>query len=284
LLFPDRDQDVHRDRNPDLGFDGILVGSVESLDAKMLLDPLEEQLHMPARLVELSDRHSGEQEIVGEEGQAFLLSGVEIPHPAQFVRVELGSQWPGQQDGLVATQARAFVDQMLIESAELKILLGSNHEESQTLHQAVKPSEIEIAAIHDVERTRFGNQNIEDADIVHFAVGNVNERGNVAAHIQQRVEFDGAFVAAEVSPRKQRQAQVDGGGIERVDRLVQFQSELVLTIQFPCPGDQHMSEVGKDSPVAGFVGVGQGAARHRSANAHVVELARDGSQTGFDIP
>src|SRR4030095_3516512 len=173
---------------------------------------------------------------------------------------------------------------MRIDSAELKILLGSNDKESQALHQDVEPGEVEIATIHDVERSGLGNQDVEDVHIVHLAVGNMNERRNAAAHIQERVQFDGAFGAAKVSPGKQRQAQVDGGGIERIDRLFQFHSELVLTIQLPRLGDQHLSEVGKDAPVAGFAGVGPGAARHVSAKPHMVELARHGSQTGFDVP
>ena len=32
----DRDQHVHRDRDPELGLDGVLGGAVEALDAKIL--------------------------------------------------------------------------------------------------------------------------------------------------------------------------------------------------------------------------------------------------------
>jgi hypothetical protein len=43
-FFDDGDQQVDRDGDPELGFDGVFAGSIEGLDAQVLLDPLEEQL------------------------------------------------------------------------------------------------------------------------------------------------------------------------------------------------------------------------------------------------
>jgi len=48
-------------------------------------------------------------------------------------------------------------------------------------------------------------------------------------------------------------------------------------------GDEDLGEVGEDSPVARFVGMGQIVARDVAANAHVVEPVFHGSQTGYDI-
>ena len=44
-----------------------------------------------------------------------------------------------------------------------------------------------------------------------------------------------------------------------------------------------LGEVGVDSPVSSFVGVGQRRAPDRGANAHVVELGRLRRKTGFDV-
>ena len=43
LFFDDGDEQVDGDGDPDLSFDGVLAGPVESLDAQMLLDPFEQQ-------------------------------------------------------------------------------------------------------------------------------------------------------------------------------------------------------------------------------------------------
>ena len=54
LLFDDRHEQVDADGNPDLRLHSILACSVESLDAQVLLDPLEEDLNVPSTLVQLS--------------------------------------------------------------------------------------------------------------------------------------------------------------------------------------------------------------------------------------
>ena len=51
-FFRDGDQGIGGHRGPDLDFDGIGRGSKETLDAQMLLDPFEEQLNLPALMVD----------------------------------------------------------------------------------------------------------------------------------------------------------------------------------------------------------------------------------------
>lgn len=47
--------------------------------------------------------------------------------------------------------------------------------------------------------------------------------------------------------------------------------------------DQVLGEIGVDAPVAPLVGVRQGGARHRVAEAHVIELGAEGAQAGLDV-
>src|SRR3989304_3811528 len=89
---------------------------------------------------------------------------------------------------------------------------------------AVQTGEIDIASIHDVEGAGFQRQVVERFDIVHFAAGNVDETRDVAAQINQRMQFDGRLAPAKVCPRKQGQAQIDGAGVEGVNRLSQIDS------------------------------------------------------------
>src|SRR3990172_1633483 len=68
-LLDDGYQDVYRDGDPHLRFHGVLRGSEERLDPKMLLDPPEEELDLPALLVKQGDALRGKGKIVGEEDQ-----------------------------------------------------------------------------------------------------------------------------------------------------------------------------------------------------------------------
>ena len=56
LFFDNGYQHVNRNCNPDLGLDGILGGSIKRFDTKVLLDPFEEDLDLPATLKQLGYR------------------------------------------------------------------------------------------------------------------------------------------------------------------------------------------------------------------------------------
>ena len=73
MFFDDGNEHVHTDGDSDLRFHRILVRAEKRLDAQMLLDPFEEQLHLPTAFVELGDGQSRKLEIVGEEPEAFVV-------------------------------------------------------------------------------------------------------------------------------------------------------------------------------------------------------------------
>ena len=129
----------------------------------------------------------------------------------------------------------------------------------------------------------FERELVEHGDVVGFALRNVDETGNVAAEIEERMKFDGGLAAAKVGPGKERQAQVDGGGVERVDGVVQSDAERLVGIQRPGLGDEDVSEVVIDAPVVDAVGVGQRAPRNGTAEAGVIALASGRVQAGDDV-
>lgn len=58
-----------------------------------------------------------------------------------------------QDDGLIADEARFFVDRLRVDAAHLGIGLRPCDEEGCSDGKAVEAEEIHIAAVHDVERT-----------------------------------------------------------------------------------------------------------------------------------
>src|ERR1051326_2453900 len=57
--------------------------------------------------------------------------------------------------------------------------------------------------------------------VVQPAVGDLNEARDAAAQIEQGVHLHFRLGRTKVRPRKQRQAQIDGGRVESVDRGVE---------------------------------------------------------------
>ena len=118
---------------------------------------------------------------------------------------------------------------------------------------------------------------------MHLAVADVNESGDVAAQVQQRMHLDGGLGATKVRPRKDAQAEVDGGGIERVSCLIQFHREAVVGAELAGGLDETHGEIREDAAVAGFVGIGHCAARNAASDAKMIELGLMSAQTGFDV-
>ena len=64
------------------------------------------------------------------------------------------------------------------------------------------------------------------------AMSNDDYSRNVAAQVEQGMKLHGTFALAKLGPGKQRKAQIYGGGIEGVYRLLQRQAEVVVAVKF----------------------------------------------------
>ena len=266
-----------------MGFDGVLGGTEEDFDTKMLLDPFEKQLDLPPAAIKLGDRECWQGEIVGEEDQPLAGCGVfESDATQRGVEVLTGVE-AGEHDGLIANQARASIDRMRITTLGFEVGFGAGHKEAFRLVQPIKSFEIDVSSVHDVESAGLGQQQIQNVDVVQFAIADVEKGRNVATQVQERVQFDGRLGRTKRSPRKYRQAQVDGAGIQSIDRVFEVDTKRLCGIKTTGDGNERLGKVRVDAPVAILVGIGQSTARNPALDAHVVELARLCAQAGFDV-
>ena len=165
----------------------------------------------------------------------------------------------------------------------LPIGFGADDEEGLSLMQRVEPGEIDIAPIHHIKAAGLENHLVEDIHVVQLAIRDMHERRDIAPQVEQRVQLDRRLLLAESRPREQCQAQIDGGGVQCIRRLLQLHPKPVLGIESAGDVDERIREILIDAPVAAFVGVGQRAAGDPAANAQVVELVRLRTQAGLDV-
>ena len=178
---------------------------------------------------------------------------------SQMLRVILVGLRGGQFNGLIATQSHGLVYGARVDATKEQIGFSPDDKKRLRLMQGEPASEVGEAAIHDVKAASFGYQDVEYIDLVHLAIGDVDEGGNVAAQVEQRMHFDGSLGGAEARPRKDAQAQVDGRGIECVGRLLQFHRKAVVGVKLSGDLNKAYREILVDVPVALFVGIGQRA-------------------------
>src|SRR5665213_142024 len=282
-LANDGDEHVDRHRDPYLRLDRVLGGAEETLNAQVLLDPAKKQFYLPTAFVECADSERGQGEVVGEEDQRLGGFGILEANATQPLGVALMRVEHRQLDQLIADQPSGAIHGPRDQASELGIGLRPRDEEAAGLMHCVKALEVQIPAVHHVEGARLGHQQIEDVDIVELAVADMDEGGNSATQIEQRVQFHRRLGLAKRCPRKQRQTKVDGGRVQRVNRLAQFDAEWFLGIQAPGGANQSLGELEVDLPVASFVGVGKRTATDIATNTQVIQLGRLRAQAGFDV-
>jgi hypothetical protein len=94
-----------------------------------------------------------------------------------------------------------------------------------------------------IELTSFGKELIQNVHVMHFAVGNADKRGDISVQIQQRMHLHRRLLP-KLGPRKEREAKIDGGGVQSIQTLVQIDIDRIARIQRACDSDQDLRKVG----------------------------------------
>src|ERR1700719_2411409 len=75
-LPDDGDEDIDGDRDPNLRLHRIFRRAVELLDAQVLVDPLDEPLHLPSVFVEGGNGQGWKSEMIAQKHQCLARYGI----------------------------------------------------------------------------------------------------------------------------------------------------------------------------------------------------------------
>ena len=142
------------DRDPDLRHHRVPAGAKETLDLEILLDPLEEQLHLPSLPVDIGNGASGKMRDIGEKH--VVLSGfpVAIANPSEL-NGAVFSFGTGQFDRLVRSHSLCYEDGIAVHDPSLDPPLHPGDKEDIPLCELIEPGKIEVRSVynHDGERS-----------------------------------------------------------------------------------------------------------------------------------
>src|SRR4030095_12020293 len=193
---------------------GFGAGAAERLDAQVLLDPLEEQLDVPAAAIQVRDCVCRQYEVVGQKNQPLLPFWGEESDDAPTLGVSLHRVEPLQQDRLIALNAGLFVDLVGDQAPEAEVLSCSYNEKSAGQSPAMEPRKIQVSAVHDIEGPRLQHDVIEELKIAQLGRCDADNRGDVASQIQERMELHGMLIGLVGRPGKQAEAQIDSSRVQ----------------------------------------------------------------------
>ena len=255
-LFQDSHKQVDAKSHPDLDLDGIGRRAEEGLDPQVLLDPLEEQLDLPAQLEDVRHGLCRDREDVGQKHKTLFRFGLHVGYPSQGLWIGLPGAGARENDGLIGTDG--FLDRARGRTPAPQIALGPDDEEGRLPMDGVESPEVRVAAIQRHDGLFLQGNGIQEIDIVHTARCQADEGRNRSPQIQQGMQLDGSFGLAERRPGKERQAKVDRRGVQGIDRVFQFDVQLFAPVEGPGHGNEMIPEVLVDPIIPQLVGVRQG--------------------------
>ncbi len=97
------------------------------------------------------------------------------------------------------------------------------------------------------------------------------------------MQLDRRLGGTKARPRKQTQAKINRGGIQRVNGLLQLHAKGFAGVETAGAGDQSLRQIVIDAPVARAIGVGQRAMGDGGTKAQVIELVLPRAQADFDV-
>ena len=256
MLLRNDKQKVVANGYPYLRVDCILGGSVEGLDVKMLLDPLEEKFNLTAFAVQFCNgERVFNREVVGQE--AIDLPGLKvlIHNKSQRIRVLFDRVVAGKPDGLIRKNTGAFVDRPGLYNLVGHIVLGSCDKVGTLLMEVlVELLKCDISLVHQVERVLLNGYLVHHLGIVDLARREQNKSGNRASEIHQRMHLERPLAMMELRPGAKFQAQLDGTAVERIDHLFKTNPQLLVIVEILGLLDQNHRKVLIDTPILLLVG------------------------------
>jgi hypothetical protein len=250
----------------------------------MLLDPFEEQFHLPSLAVEVCNELGLECHVVGQEAESspFVVFGSDAP---DGVGIIFFCNIQRQNSNLIADDIGVLsVHWLRISALKFGIAFGPGHKECLGLMNLVKPCKIQVPAVHQIKGSSLDDELIQDVDFVGLPVCNVNETGYVSMQIQEGVHLHRSLGCAKRSPRINRQAKVYRRRVEGVNSRIQIDRQGVLSIKGSGDPNQVLRKVCVDLPRPICVCIGKSVSRYLSTSkSHVVKPGGLRSQIHFDI-
>lgn len=178
--------------------------------------------------------------------------------PSQPDWIEFLQSFGGEQNLLITTESDRLVDWVGDNPSPFYGRLQSRDEKGLCLLDGLQPCEVPVTSIDHVDPVRFDGDLGCRFDIVYLSIRDGQKCGDITPQIHHAVQFDGSLRFAEFRPRKQGQGQVNDGGIQCIDGVVDIDGQFGIGV-FPARTLQHgLGKLLVDSVVTPFVGISKG--------------------------
>ena len=236
--------------------DCIFRFSPETLDLEVLLDPFEEELHLPPIFIEQGNVLCAEVEVVRVVDEASMKPWRIIDNSSDNTGILLLILLLGEANGLVFEHVVCSIENTLaIDNLVSWLALLSDDKECPEYMDSVESDEVKIASVKHIARQRLVCEPVHRVDIMHLGIGNSVEYGYLSNDVNLSMDPDARLGASKLCPSEYGHAQVDGSGVDGIEPAVQFK----LLSDASSLGHSHhvKSELLKDAMLSESIGLRQ---------------------------
>ena len=224
VVLDDGNEAICDDGNVYLYPNGIFGFSPETFDLKMLLNPLEEQFHLPAIFVKQGDVLCTKEEVVRIVRKGAVQVGCVVDNPSDDARVLLLILLLREADALVFEHiVFAFKQTLAIDNLVCRLSLLPDNEEGTTDMNLIESGEVKVASVKHIAGQSLVCEPIHGVDIMDFCVGNPIEHRYLRGNVNLGVDPDARLCASELCPSEHGHTEVDSGGVDGVEPAMEFE-------------------------------------------------------------
>lgn len=224
VMLDDGNKTIGDDGDVYLDSDGILRLAPETLDLKMLLDPLEKQLHLPPIFIKEGNIFGLEHEVVRVVDEAAVQLRSIIDDSPECTGVLLLVLLLCEADALVSEHVVSTVQQVLtVDNLVCGLAFLPDDEESSVHMNLIETGQIKISPVEHIAGKSLVGEPIHSIDVMHLGIGDSVEHGDFGDDVNLRVDFDARLGASELCPLEHSHAQVDGRRVDCIEPAVQFE-------------------------------------------------------------
>lgn len=252
----------------------------------MLLDPFKEKLNLPTLPVEFGDGERIKLRIVGNEPVNDTGSIVFICYHSDGFGVMFSRFVSCKSDQFITDNTRLVISTIGAFNSILHVVFCPG-DKKRSLHvdEIEHPKEIQVAKINHINSCWLYIKLIEDFDIMHGSLRQVDKNRKIAPEIQQCVHLDTALVLPKGSPWAELQTKAYSAAVKSIDKIVNIKPEVIIAlIHRACNINKYPGKICIYAPITKFIGFCKGVSWNRMLNAAVIEFARDCFQAVFNIP
>ncbi len=245
VVLDDRNKTICDDCDVNLYAHSILRLAPELLDTEMLFDPFEEELHLPAITVKKCDVLGRKVEVICVvDERAPEIIGI-VNDSSEFRRIVVEITFAGETDSLVKEYAVFPIKKFLTRKhLILRLPLFPYNKECVAQMNGEQSCQIKVSSVKHVTSQWFVRDDIHEFGVMYLGVGDSIEDGDFCDDVDLRMDSDAGLCASEVCPKKKRHAEINGGGVNRIEPPMQF--EILCDTPFLCKRNHEECKLLKD--------------------------------------